>query len=109
MDKGKLGKKKRIEVSYSVNGCECAHWLLSKNKKSLIDEEQIYLEQANTSLIQPDTLFKGTNLPVIVSLEGQFYSKEGYPKNYNPAKGSPDPARVFRYTKLKIMSLGSSL
>ena len=67
------------------------------------------MEPANISLINADTLFDGNHLPVRISAKGQFYLREGYPKNYRALKGSPKPTKVFRYTEIKIISLGLSL
>jgi hypothetical protein len=106
IDKGKLsGKRLTLEVIYGAIGCTCAQWSEAKYIDDVFNRTEFFLEPANPSLIDADTLFKGDNFPGIL-VTGRFYLKEGYPKNYRPAKGSPNPARVFRYTDLKIISLG---
>lgn len=109
IDKGILNKeKKTIEVSYTATACTCPQWAETKNIDDTNNiDKYFYLEPADSNLIDADTLFDGSRFPVILSLYGQFYSKEGYPKNYFPAKGEPEPARVFRYKKLKIIRLGN--
>ncbi|MFM2363855.1 MAG: hypothetical protein RLZZ316_2757, partial [Bacteroidota bacterium] len=52
-------------------------------------------------------LYDGTNIPLRISVTGQFYSKQGYPANYFPTKGDPKPAKVFRYDKIKIIQNGN--
>jgi len=110
IDKGKLTEKiLTLDVLFGAISCTCAQWLEAKYSNDAGSRNYFFLEPADISLINADTLFTGNNLPIRLSVTGQFYSKEGYPINYRPAKGSPDPARVFRYTKIKIKSLGSSL
>jgi len=110
IDKGKLSKKiLTLDVLFGAISCTCAQWSETKYSKTIKNSNEFFLEPANTSLVNADTLFNGTNFPIRLSLTGQFYSKEGFPKNYRPTKGSPYPARVFRYTKIKILSTGKSL
>lgn len=110
INKGNLtGKSLTLDVLFGAISCTCAQWFEAKYSNDADSRNEFFLEPADPSLVNADTLFTGNNLPIRLSVTGQFYSKEGYPKNYRPAKGSPDPARVFRYTKIKIKSLGSSL
>lgn len=99
------GKTITIDVSYSAILCECAQWIETR----LINPDKtkdlnIYLEPGNTKLINADTLWDGIHLPLQLRLTGQYYLAKGFPKNYKPAKGNPKPARVFRYTKISIIS-----
>jgi len=106
IDKGNLsGHTMTLDVSFGAISCTCAQWSETKYAEYPGKRIQFYLEPANTSLINADTLFDGNNLPVRVLVAGQFYSKDGYPKDYHPAKGSPDPARVFRYTKIEVEAI----
>lgn len=68
-------------------------------------EAHIYLEPAETTLADADTLWDGLTLPFRLSLTGKFYKGIGYPPGYKPAKGDPKPARVFQYNKLSIIRL----
>jgi hypothetical protein len=71
--------------------------------------QYFYLEPASSNLISADTLFNGTNIPIRLLLSGQYYSKKGYPANYFPAKGDPEPSKVFRYTKIKVIENGNKV
>jgi len=104
VNKGDLtGKIITINVSYAAIGCTCPQWFETNHMNDTLYKRQyFYLERGNESIANADTLFDGTNLPQL-TLTGQFYDKEGYPKNYKPTKGDPKPARVFKYTKLKII------
>jgi hypothetical protein len=108
IDKGALvGRIERLKSSYAGISCPCPDWYETKNADKEGDlKEHLYLEPANTSLIQADTLFNGEYFPVIISVTGQFYNKEGYPKNYFATKGDPKPARVFRYSAIEIIQRG---
>lgn len=98
---------KTLDVSYGVISCPCAQWFETNLKKDTnTDNKYFYLEPANPTLINADTLFNGEYLPVRVSVTGQFCTKKGYPKNYFPLKGDPKPARVFQYNNIEIIQLG---
>ncbi|GAB2833533.1 hypothetical protein GCM10027043_39440 [Ferruginibacter profundus] len=96
-------RNQTFTVSYGLTGCTCAQWLKTISNAKPFKKELFYLERANEKLVDADTLFKGSSLPKI-SVTGYFISDKAYPKNYNPSKGSPDPAKVFRYEKIKIIS-----
>ncbi|RZK04837.1 MAG: hypothetical protein EOO46_16270 [Flavobacterium sp.] len=99
-----LAKSLTIEVSYSAISCECAQWIEEKNVGIDSDSSYyFYLERASSDLINADTLWDGVNLPLKLKLTGQFYRDKGYPKGYRPGKGIPQPAKVFRYTKIQII------
>ncbi|HRG82013.1 MAG TPA: hypothetical protein PLO99_05815 [Chitinophagaceae bacterium] len=102
VDKGNLtGKTITINVSYAAIECTCPQWFETKNMNDTINGRQyFYLERGNKSITNADTLYDGINPPQL-TLTGQFYNKEGYPKNYNPSKGEPMPSRVFKYEKIK--------
>ena len=105
VNKGDLtGKTITINVSYAAIGCTCPQWSETKQMNDTLNGRQyFYLEQGSESIANADTLFDGTHLPQF-TLTGQFYDKEGYPKNYKPTKGDPKPARVFKYNKIKIIA-----
>lgn len=102
------GQTKTLDVSYAVQACTCPHWF-ETNKQTPYNDgvEHYYLEPANSKITIADTLFNGTNIPIRIIVTGQFYSKKGYPTNYFPTKGDPEPARVFRYDKIKIIHNGN--
>ncbi|RYE51585.1 MAG: hypothetical protein EOP48_18015 [Sphingobacteriales bacterium] len=108
MDKGGItGKAVRLDVSYAAIECTCPQWFETKEMHDTIKGRQyFYLEQGKDGVVNADTLFNGDNLPIQLILTGQFYNKEGYPKNYHPAKGEPEPARVFKYNKIEIVQQG---
>jgi hypothetical protein len=110
IDKGKLAKKTvTLDVLFGNISCECAQWAEAKYSNDPENRKNFFLEPASPSLINADTLFNGNNFPIRLLVTGQYYSKEGFPKNYRPAKGAADPAKVFRYTKIKILSLGRGI
>jgi hypothetical protein len=93
-----------IEVSYGRIACSCAQWVF--NDRGWDDREYIYVEPASSQIKNADDLYTGNNV-VTVRLKGKFYKTLGYPIEYDPVKGSPRPARVFRYTKLNIVKIDS--
>lgn len=108
MDKGALnGQRITLDVSYAVQSCTCPQWFETKEKKPFNEDvEYFYLETASSKITHADTLFNGINIPIQISVTGQFYLKKGYPANYFPTKGDPEPARVFRFDKIKIIQIG---
>ena len=110
IDKGKLfGKILTLDLSFMAIPCIYAQWAETKYLTNPDKRIDVFLKPPNISLINADTLFDGRHLPVRITARGQFYSGEGYPKSYRPLKGYPKLAKVFRYTKNKIISLGSGL
>src|SRR5215203_3513224 len=108
IDKSNLtGKNVRLDVGYAAIECTCPQWFETKQMNdTTYGRRYFYLEQGEEGIANADRLFDGNNLPVHIVVTGQFYSKEGYPKNYHPTKGHPKPARVFRYKKIEIVQLG---
>jgi len=108
VDKGGLnGKTKTLDVSYAAIMCTCPQWFETKYAKDTSKFEEFYLEPSSDKVISANTLYNGTNIPLRVSVTGQFYSKKGYPANYFPAKGDPKPAKVFRYDRIQIIQNGN--
>ena len=109
VDKGNLiGKIVTLDVGYGAIECTCAQWSETKYSNSMNNRPEFFLEPANPSLINADALYKGDKLGIRVLVTGQFYAKKGFPKNYYPVKGDPAPARVFRYSKIKVISFGKA-
>lgn len=104
IDKGRLGETQQLKVSFAgVNGIS-PQWVIDSPENQLDHGNMIYLEQANYSIFNSDTLYTGFSEPGYLLLEGQFYSKAGYPMNFKPRKSVyPTPSRVFRYSSLKII------
>ena len=109
IDKGKLNPKiETLDIVFGNISCECAQWSETKKSRDIYNRNEFFLERSNASLVNADTLFNGNNFPIRLLVTGQYYFREGYPKNYRPVKGNPEIAKVFRYTKIKILSLGRS-
>ncbi len=94
-----------LNLSYNAIECTCAQWSDTKST-SAIAREYYFLEPSNDKLIDADKLWEGDNLPLQIQVTGQIVSYAGYPTGYIPAKGTPDPATVFRYTKIKVLENG---
>lgn len=108
LDKGALGKRTEIlDVLYAAIMCTCPQWFETKNANDTPNVEQFYLEPASHKIVSANKLYDGTNLPLRISVTGKFYLKKGYPANYFPTKGDPQPANVFRYDKIKIIQKGN--
>jgi len=106
IDKGSLSNKTQtLDLSFGAIACTCAQWSESKLEKKQ-NKEYIFLEPSNNKLKNADDLFDGIHLPVRILVTGRFYTKKGFPKNYRPAKGAPSPAKVFKYTRLKVIRPG---
>ena len=86
-----------LNVSYGHVACECAQWVTNEH-------HYIYVEPANNKLTNADSLSE-KYWGIELQLTGSFYKEPGYPIGYNPAKGLPDPAKVFKYNKLRIIRL----
>lgn len=111
LDKGKLtGQNQTIDVSYAAIECTCPQWFETKNMDDTVDGRRyFYLEPASSNLVSANTLYDGTNIPLRILISGQFYSNQGYPAYYFPAKGDPKPARVFRYDKINVIKNGNKV
>ena len=96
-------KPSTIIVTYGYIGCPCAEWIINNRYAKTINREHIFLEPANNKLVEAESLVNGSNI-VRIKITGRFYKEKGYPKNYHPGKGNPDPARVFRYDKIRDIS-----
>lgn len=94
-----------LTLDYNAIGCTCAQW---SEVKVTADTAKVYyyLEPADETLLNADKLFEGNNLPLQIQVRGQVVSYAGYPTGFNPPKGEPKAATVFRYTKIKILKNG---
>ena len=95
-----------FNLSYNAIACTCAQWCETDSIMDTSKVEFAYLEPANNNLINADSLYKGDNLPIQIKVTGQIISISGYPTGFKPIKGNPDPAIVFRYTKIKVLKNG---
>jgi hypothetical protein len=91
-----------LTLEYIPRGSPGAQWRETKSRYEGQNENWIYLEQASDKLVRADTLWDGINLPFQIQITGQFVSENGYPTGYT-TKGNPQPARVFRYRKIKVI------
>jgi len=96
-----------LNLSYNAIGCTCAQWSDTATPSGPV-RTFYFLEPANDKLLNADKLWEGTNIPLQIRVTGQIVSSSGYPTGYNPVKGNPEPERVFRYTKIKVIKNGSS-
>lgn len=94
-----------LNLSYNAIGCTCAQWSSTKPTSDTA-KEYYYLEPANNNLLSADSLWNGNNLPLQIQVVGQIISYSGYPTGFNPMKGNPEAANVFRYTKIKVLKNG---
>ena len=61
---------------------------------------------SDTTLLDADKLFDGSNLPLTVQVTGQWVSEYGLPMGFEAPKGKPEYSKVFRYTKIKVLESG---
>lgn len=95
-----------LNLSYNAIACTCAQWSNTKFVNQPDKGDYIYLERANNKLTDADNLWQGDNLPLQIQVTGQYVDEVGFPTGFNPAKGNPEPARVFRYIKIKVLKNG---
>ncbi|HUC82808.1 MAG TPA: hypothetical protein VMR70_18000 [Flavisolibacter sp.] len=97
-----------LDLSYLSFACQCANWVKANEhedyqKKVAFVDRPIFVEPADSTLNLSDTIgYSGD----VIRFTGQFYKNKGYPKNYPVTEMNPDKARVFRYTRFKILSSG---
>lgn len=101
-----MKKVETLDLTYIAWACDCANWAseesMSKYPHNADDSlaiMSIFIEPADSSLVLPDTLgYSGDK----VRFTGSFYEYSGFLENYQSIK-SPDKARVFRYTRYKVL------
>lgn len=102
-------KVQTIELGYVSWGCACANWASPADIKRLADSGYklshhcIFIEPASASLALPDTFGFSNDR---IRFTGQFYLKEGYPKEFILTEEQLEKARVFRYTKYEVLQSG---
>jgi hypothetical protein len=89
-----------ITVEYGAVSCTCAQWVIFSKQ----DREYIYLERVDKRLIEADHIWDGKHLPLNLKLTGSFYKNKGIPSRYREVKGSPYPAKIFKYRKIEILT-----
>lgn len=98
-------KVQQLELEYIAWGCACANWITPKDmikyQDSGLAKHCIFIEPADSTLEIPD-IFQPVTQKIIV--KGQFYVREDYPKGTIQTEENLDKAKVFRYTKIKILS-----
>ncbi len=97
-----------IRCRYITWACDCANWAPLKDLDKYRDADSlaahcIFIEVADTTLHDPKVTIED-----VVEFTGQFYKDKGYPRGYQPGEMSnrADKARVFRYTKYRIIHKG---
>lgn len=100
-----IGKEQPLEVQAVSWACDCANWATPAdirkyyNSGDTLAQHCIFIEPATTHLALPDTLgYNGD----IIRFTGKFYRDKTFPQNY-PGREPVNTARVFRYTKYKII------
>jgi hypothetical protein len=97
-----------LDLSYVAWACQCANWVLASDHEKYqesggISQRSIFIEAADSTLELPDTIgYTGD----VIRIDGRFYTDKGYPRNYPVTEMTPEKARVFRYTKYKMLNSG---
>ncbi|MCL9805570.1 hypothetical protein NAT51_08550 [Flavobacterium amniphilum] len=95
------GKIESLEVSYTVWGCACPQWILTKDLNSNPGiESHFYLEPANDKLELPDYFLPYKHF---LKIKGQFYERKDYPQGTVEMEEKLPKAKVFRYTEMKVI------
>jgi len=97
-------KKQTLTMHYIAWACDCANWVsnedIAKHRNADdFDKYCVYIEPASPELALPDTIGCSND---VVRFTGQFYRNIGFPHGYKSGE-MPEKARVFRYTKFKII------
>jgi hypothetical protein len=112
LDTGILSLKKELSdktdtiiVSYAAIACSCPQWFETKfqNIAFLEGVERFYLEPTNKDLINANSLWDGTHLPLTLEVVGTF-SKEKEEPVMHQTKGATEKARIFWYEKITVLS-----
>jgi hypothetical protein len=94
-----------LKLEYIVWGCACASWITpedyAKYQNSGLSKHCIFLEPFDSSLDIPQDFFPDKHRLIVT---GQFYVNKGYPKWTFETEEKLDKAKVFRYTKFKMIS-----
>lgn len=101
-------KVRTMDLSYVAWACQCANWAKASEHEQYqesggLEERSMFVEPADSTLILADTIgYTGD----VIRFTEQFYKDKGYPKDYPVTEMKPDKAKVFRYSKYKILSSG---
>lgn len=94
-----------IELQYTLWGCSCPQWInvsdASKSRGDEFKKKHIYIEPSDTKLYYPDSSFNFESEHILVT--GQFYKRADYPKGTLESEEPMTKAKVFRYTKIKVL------
>ncbi|MCB9032910.1 MAG: hypothetical protein H6553_03655 [Chitinophagales bacterium] len=98
-------KVEDLEVSYHIIGCACPNWIRTKDEGSTdttktFKDLYFYIEPADSTLEIP-IYFEPYRHKIKIT--GQFYEKEDYPRGTIEMEEPMPKAKVFRYTKLKVI------
>jgi hypothetical protein len=103
-----LKKDTTLVLWYNAISCPCAQWTAYSEGFPDSTTQFYYLEPANKKLTVADDLWDGNSLPLAIKVTGQITSYYGKPKEY-PTKVIPEPANVFRYTKIEVVKKGKPI
>ena len=97
-------KVQQLELEYIAWGCACANWITTADRIKYQDSGLI----KHCIFIEPDSTFDiGDNFQPgtqKIAVKGQFYIKEDYPRGTIKTEEDLEKAKVFRYTKIKVLS-----
>jgi len=107
----KLEEKEQVlELEYIAWACACANWVTTEDRERYENDENsgdalsnltFFIEEANKSLILPDTLGYAND---IIRFTGRFYKKKGFPKGVRTEPEEHlEKAKIFRYTKYEVV------
>ncbi len=101
-------KEETIDVYYVNWACDCAQWIETKYSKSnpeyvTNEKDCIYLESENLQLQEIEDKFIENSFLKRLRLTGNFYKNKGLSRTYYSQFEKPEPARVFRYSKIEIV------
>lgn len=94
-----------LTLMYINWACDCANWIQPgdagkyKNQDSLA-AHCMFIEPAKAKASLPGSLCQNG---VVVEFTGQFYKNNGFPKDFIKTEEDVDAARVFRYTRFRVI------
>ena len=98
-------KIQTLKLQYIDWSCACANWITHSDYKRFEDtgrlsDHCIFIEPANLSLALPDDNVRYD----VIKVTGQFYVRKDYPKGTIKMEENLDKAKVFRYTKIEVIT-----
>ncbi len=100
------GKTEELVLQYIAWGCACANWVTPHDLKLFEGDELaqhcIFIEAADSSVLLPQNFdpFKQR-----IKVAGRFYVRPGFPQGYYESEEPVEKARVFRYTRLRMINI----